>query len=50
VKAVDNDEGANGQVEYRLAGGDPHGHFTVNRRLGSLIVATALDRETVSLA
>jgi len=48
VEAVDIDEGLNGRVEYRLASGDDHGHFVLNSHLGTLHVASSLDREQVT--
>jgi len=49
VEAVDIDEGLNGRVEYRLYSGNNHGHFAVNPRLGTLRVASELDREQVAI-
>jgi len=48
VEAVDVDEGLNGHVEYHLASGDDQGHFVVNSQLGTLHVASPLDREQVT--
>jgi len=49
VEAVDVDEGLNGRVEYHLISGNNHGHFVVNPRLGTLHVASSLDREQVTI-
>jgi len=48
VEAVDVDEGLNGRVEYHLVSGYTPGHFVVNPRLGTLHVASSLDREQVT--
>ena len=48
MEAVDIDEGLNGRVEYRLVSATDRGHFAVNRHLGTLRVASALDREQVA--
>jgi len=48
VEAVDVDEGLNGQVEYHLVSGDDQRHFRLNSHLGTLHVASPLDREQVN--
>jgi len=48
VEAVDVDEGLNGRVEYHLVSGDDQRHFRLNSHLGTLHVASPLDREQVS--
>jgi len=49
VEAIDMDEGLNGHVEYHLVSGDDHSHFTLDSELGTLRVASALDREQVTM-
>ncbi|XP_078719353.1 protocadherin Fat 4 [Lampetra fluviatilis] len=45
VSAWDPDEGANGELRYDIASGDPTGDFRLDPVLGTLAVARPLDRE-----
>lgn len=49
VEAGDRDSGVNGQVTYRIASGDPEGHFTINQLTGTLQLARSPDFESVLL-
>lgn len=42
VRAVDNDEGPNGQVWYKIVGGNENGSFSLNPETGFLYPAVAL--------
>lgn len=46
VYATDADEGLNGDIYYKLIGGDDLGHFSLDEATGQLIIAKPLDRET----
>ncbi|KAJ0061580.1 hypothetical protein NL108_005707, partial [Boleophthalmus pectinirostris] len=48
LKATDPDLGPNGQLEYRITGGDPDGDFQLHASTGALSTSGALDRETTS--
>uniref|UniRef100_S4RTD9 Cadherin domain-containing protein n=1 Tax=Petromyzon marinus TaxID=7757 RepID=S4RTD9_PETMA len=45
LSAWDPDEGANGELRYDIASGDPTGDFRLDPVLGTLAVARPLDRE-----
>ncbi|KAE8285645.1 Protocadherin Fat 4 [Larimichthys crocea] len=47
VGATDADDGLNAQLLYRIASGDPQGHFVITKE-GVLQTKKALDRETQS--
>ncbi|XP_062514858.1 protocadherin Fat 4-like [Corticium candelabrum] len=48
VQARDMDIGANGEVRYVIKSGNERGHLFIDYKVGSLIVAKSLDRETVN--
>lgn len=48
LKATDPDLGANGNLEYRITGGDPDGDFQLHASTGALSTSQALDRETTA--
>ncbi|XP_072302038.1 protocadherin-16 [Eucyclogobius newberryi] len=48
LKATDPDLGLNGELEYRITGGDPDGDFQLHASTGALSTSQALDRETTA--
>ncbi|MED6290165.1 hypothetical protein CHARACLAT_010303 [Characodon lateralis] len=46
IKATDPDLGPGGQLEYRIAVGDPDGAFKLHSSTGALSTSRGLDRET----
>lgn len=47
VYSTDADEGLNGDIYYKLIGGDDSGHFSLDEATGQLLISKHLDRETV---
>lgn len=47
VHSSDADEGLNGDIFYKLIGGDENGKFALDKATGQLLIKQALDRETV---
>ncbi|XP_041864356.1 protocadherin-16 [Melanotaenia boesemani] len=45
LKATDPDSGPGGELEYRIAGGDPDGDFQLHISTGALSTSRGLDRE-----
>uniref|UniRef100_A0A8C7XTF0 Protocadherin-16 n=1 Tax=Oryzias sinensis TaxID=183150 RepID=A0A8C7XTF0_9TELE len=45
VKATDPDSGPGGELEYKIAAGDPDGDFQLHSRTGALSTSRGLDRE-----
>ena len=45
VLAVDADSGGDGDVVYEIVGGDPYGHFEIDKQTGVITTVSALDRE-----
>ncbi|XP_006800222.1 protocadherin-16-like [Neolamprologus brichardi] len=46
LKATDPDSGPGGELEYRIAAGDPDGDFQLHASTGALSTSRGLDRET----
>ena len=47
VFAMDLDSGEDGDVVYKIVGGDPFGHFQIDNQTGEITTVSALDREEV---
>ncbi|KAF6716279.1 Protocadherin-16 [Oryzias melastigma] len=45
IKATDPDSGPGGELEYKIAAGDPDGDFQLHSRTGALSTSRGLDRE-----
>ncbi|XP_034723136.1 protocadherin-16-like [Etheostoma cragini] len=45
LRATDQDEGASGEINYRITAGDPLGDFRLDRESGVLFTSRPLDRE-----
>ena len=49
VFAMDADSGEDGDVEYKIVGGDSHGQFQIDTQTGDITTVSALDREMGSM-
>ncbi|OWF51064.1 cadherin-related tumor suppressor-like [Mizuhopecten yessoensis] len=49
VSASDSDSGVNGEVRYRITGGDLYDQFSINMVTGEVTTIRPLDREVVAL-
>ena len=47
IKATDQDEGVNGEIEYNIIKGDPNAMFKIDKSTGSISVAKQLDYEQI---
>ena len=47
IKATDQDQGVNGEIEYEIIKGDPNAMFKIDKSTGSISVAKQLDYEQI---